>query len=361
MTVRRQGFLDEVKKMICNLSRIFTLSTLLLLQSIEPVPALEPDSNDTYTRIVDGGSGLCTVTSIPGPHFLVYDAGHWWGSECIDAVREILGSNFIIDLMVISHTDADHLGQAADILAEYDVRRIIRVGQERTTNSWRRWNDAVAEETESGASVLNLQSAPLVPGTEILLGEATVTLVAGWPMWTEPGPNASEKLNAVSIVIRLEYAGGSILFTGDTIGKRKSDPNTACKDAEKAMVDNIVAAPLKSDVLLAPHHGGDNGSSACFIQEVDPNFVVFSAGHSHDHPTADAAGRYLAHGVLLSNMFRTDLGDDESANDTANTEREWDHGRIPGCSDRRGDEDVDIVLRASGAVEVAYRNAFGGC
>jgi len=127
------------------------------------------------------------------------------------------------------------------------------------------------------------------------------------------------------------------------------------------MVDNAAAVPLKSDVLLAPHHGGDNGSSACFIQAVDPKFVVFSAGHSHDHPTADAAGRYLAHGVPLANMFRTDLGDDESANDTANTEREWDHGRIPGCSDQRGDEDVDIVIRADGTAEVEYRHASGGC
>ncbi len=338
-----------------------TLATLLLLQAPAPAAALNPGPDDAYIRVVDGGSGLCTITSVPGPHFMIFDAGHWQGSQCINAVREILGSNTTIDLMVISHTDADHLGQAHDILAEYFVRRIIRVGQERTTASWRHWNDAVAEETKTGASVMNLQSMPLVPGTEIPLGEATVTLVAGWPKWTEPGPTASEKLNVVSIVARLEYAGGSVLFTGDTVGKRKEDPDTACKDAEKAMVDNAAAVPLKSDVLLAPHHGGDNGSSACFIQAVDPRFVVFSAGHSHDHPTADAAGRYLAHGVPLANMFRTDLGDDESANDTANTEREWDHGRIPGCSDQRGDDDVDIVIRAGGMVEVEYRHVSGGC
>jgi len=38
-----------------------------------------------------------------------------------------------------------------------------------------------------------------------------------------------------------------------------------------------------------------------------------------------------------------------------------DNGRILGCSDRRGDDDVDIVLRSNGEVEVAYRNPVGSC
>jgi competence protein ComEC len=171
-------------------------------------------------------------------------------------VREILGTNTRIDLMVVNHTDADHLGQADDILGQYDVRRIIRTGQERDTANWRRWRDAVAEETKTGASVMNLQSIDLVPGTEIVLGDATVTLVAGWGEWTEPGPDASERRNAVSVVLRLEYRGGSVLFPGDTVGRRRDDHDSVCKDAERRMVDNAANVPLESDVLIAPHHGG---------------------------------------------------------------------------------------------------------
>jgi hypothetical protein len=64
--------------------------------------------------------------------------------------------------------------------------------------------------------------------------------------------------------------------TADTVGRRLGDDDTACKDAEKVMVDrhNAGQAPLASDVLVAPHHGGNNGSSACFIQAVAPQFVV---------------------------------------------------------------------------------------
>ncbi len=70
-------------------------------------------------RVVDVGPGLCTMTEVPGPgsrsHYMVYDAGHWLGDRCIDAAREIVDGQ-VIDLLVISHYDSDHLGDAADIL-----------------------------------------------------------------------------------------------------------------------------------------------------------------------------------------------------------------------------------------------------
>lgn len=197
----------------------------------------------------------------------------------------------------------------------------------------------------------------LVPSTKINLGEAVVTLVFGLPQWNEPGPDSAEKRNAISIVARLDYRGGSILFTGDTVGRRKSDPNTACKDAEKLMVDNHNAGivSLKADAMTAPHHGGNNGSSKCFIEAVDPEFVIFSAGHDHEHPTKGAAERYISHGVPTSNLFRTDRGDDEPGT------FEWKEGAISGCSDGRGDDDVEIVIRSDGTVEVDYRQPQSGC
>ena len=42
-------------------------------------------------------------------------------------------------------------------------------------------------------------------------------------------------------------------------------------------------APMSSFVLIAPHHGADNASSTCFIRAVDPHWVIFPAGHAHEH------------------------------------------------------------------------------
>ena len=215
-------------------------------------------------------------------------------------------------------------------------------------------NDAVAQQVRSGASVMNLQTVNLTTGEQIVLGDAVVTLVAGWGEWDGNGLSTSEERNVISIVVRLEYAGHSILYGGDTVGRRIGDPDNACKDAELFMVDNVQDVPLDSDVMIAPHHGADNGSSQCFIEAVDPDFVIFSAGHQHRHPRAATAERYQNHGIQLSNIYRTDLGDDEGGS-------EWSRGRVADCVDSRGDDDVEIILPSSGSVQVAYRGDGTAC
>src|SRR5687767_6377211 len=67
--------------------------------------ALDVDPDDVYIRIVDVGPGLCAVIRAPGGHFMVYDAGHWVGQHCIQAVRDLVTTDGI-DLLVISHSDA---------------------------------------------------------------------------------------------------------------------------------------------------------------------------------------------------------------------------------------------------------------
>ena len=97
-----------------------------------------------------------------------------------------------------------------------------------------------------------------------------------------PRQNAATR----SIVVRIDYKGRSVLFTGDRVGKRLTDDDGACKDAEKVMVDRHTGGEvsIKADVLVASHHGGNNGSAACFIQAIDPQFVIFASRSAHQHP-----------------------------------------------------------------------------
>jgi beta-lactamase superfamily II metal-dependent hydrolase len=173
----------------------------------EPIvsAALTAHPEDGYTRVVDVGSGLCVVIRAPGDHFMVYDAGHG-GQHCISAVTELVNTQ-TIDLSRNSHSDADHLGDAARILEESAVQLTLLAGAPRGTAVWNRLITALAAEVTEGGSVHNLQSVPLVPGRTIPLGEATVTLIAGWKEWTGAGPTASERRNAISVVVRLDRPG----------------------------------------------------------------------------------------------------------------------------------------------------------
>lgn len=318
--------------------------------------AVPPDS--LHLRVVDVGAGLCTVTRAPDDRYMIYDAGHWQRDRCVRAARELIPDDRV-DLMVLSHSDADHLGDADEILSEFRVRRVVHTGDERGTVTYQETMDSLAAAVRhEGTSVRNLASHPLEPGERMSLGEATVTLVAGWHEWDRSSLSAAERHNAISIVVRIDYGGGSILYSGDTVGRRIGDPADACKDAEAVMVENHRngRAPLASDVLIAPHHGADNGSAGCFVDAVDPRWVVFPAGHDHGHPRRGAAERYQDEGLASDRLLRTDRGDDES-----DEPREWDEGSITGCRDRPGDDDVDVVIRDDGTVRVEYVDEGEGC
>ena len=337
---------------------LFALAALLPAAPARAAVTVGP--NDLYVRIVDNGPGLCAIVQTPGPHFMVYDTGHWQqGHACVNAAESIIGEN-VIDLLVVSHSDGDHVADGDDILDDFRVRQIISTGFRRDdTAGWRQLNDAIGDEAKQDATVINLQTTSLVPGTKLQIGPATLTLVFGLGRWTASSLETSEMRNVISIVTRLEYQGRAVLFTGDAVGRRRGSASSSCEDAERMMVDrhNLTGSDrvaISADVLIAPHHGADNASAECFIQAVDPTFVIFPAGHAFSHPRAATAQRYVSHGVPLSNFFRTDRGDDEGAD-------EWSQGRISGCSDRRGDDDVEIVIRGSGAVVVEYRNPQSGC
>ena len=177
-----------------------------------------------------------------------------------------------------------------------------------------------------------------------------MTMVLGYhkvpPNWNLT--SSSEIRNAGSIVVRLQYRGKSILFCGDTVGRHIGDDVDALIAAEREMVENAAVIPIDSDVIIAPHHGADNGSSSAFIEAVSPEYVIFSAGHKHRHPRTETAQRYRRFGVTLSKMLRTDRGDDEGSN-------EWGAGRVEGHNDPRGDDDIDILIGPDGSIKVEYK------
>ena len=305
----------------------------------ESVP---PSPEEALIRFVDVGPGLCVVGRFPDGQDLLYDAGHWVGSNCLNAVREIV-TDSVIDLIVISHSDSDHLGELDEILDEFDAGIILHTGYERTTDAWRNANSAMQAQQARGATIINLAETPMQPGEVIGLGQADGVFIAGWHEWDEalsdPGfsPEGAELRNVISIVLRIEFAGRRLLLTGDTIGRRLDDDLNACRDAQGVMVDRHPVVSLDADILLSAHHGGDNGDAACFIEAVSPQDIIISAGHAHRHPRGSTIDRYLGFGMTAEHIYRTDRGDDEGPG-------EWSLGRIDGCSDRRGDDAIELVI-----------------
>ncbi len=321
---------------------------------------------EAYIRVVDVGNGLCVIARAPSGETLLYDAGHS-GTFCPEAVQEIAG-NRPIDMMVISHSDSDHISDGRAILQAHGARLILHPEDDRSGQMLGQLREEIARQAAAGSIVRSMKSNPPSFGETFELGDARVRFVAGWRDGAQtaragdPALPDSDRRNALSLVVRFEYGGHSVLLTGDTIGRRRVEPvlgNRACRNAERMM--RYGSVPIDSDVLVGQHHGGNNSTSNCFIRAVSPVWVVFSAGRGHGHPTQAVADRLTAsgpHRVPPERILRTDRGDDE-----ANEPGHWDYDSFVGCEDRAGDDDVEIFLpaQADQAVRVSYRVASTGC
>lgn len=168
---------------------------------------------EVRARVVDVGAGLCVVIE-SGDHVVLYDAGHWTGTRCKAAVDAVMTTTTKkIDLVVFSHSDGDHVGNGAAILGAYAVDRVLHTGYRVGTTS-EAYTTTLAAIDASGATDLNLQKSAILPGATFEFGGMFVTFIAGWGS----PPNEwglsenSHKNNAVSVVVRVVYAGKSILL-----------------------------------------------------------------------------------------------------------------------------------------------------
>ncbi len=318
--------------------------------------ALERGEDDVLVRVIDSGVGLCCVVHMPGDKFMIYDAGDYAGGGklAFEKVKEVVPYKKYkeIELLVLSHSDADHLGAANEICDKYWVKRILRAGRRRDSDAWVAAARAIhMEEKVEGSVDINLKDDEYPMGATYRFGDVFVTMVCGFhkPPKAWGTLDTSKERNAGSIVIRMLFNDKSILFCGDAVGRFEGDDPNMVRATERFMLDNADVITIDSDVIIAPHHGADNASSNLFIQQVSPQYVIFSAGHRHRHPRSKAAKRYIGNGVSINKMFRTDLGDDEGAD-------EWAHGREDGHKDKAGDDDIDILIRLDGTIEVEYVN-----
>ena len=325
-------------------------------------------------RVVDVGPGLCTLIRLPNGKYVVYDTGHkqWTGQMPLQQISSFIPKGSEIEMMVLSHNHADHMGGAAQVIKNYTVKKVVwpgyyepAVSEQGPTSMNQRFLKALAEAPYPIEEVnLFERDSVITPGTTVKIAGADFIFLCGFgkPMdsWLEDLKGTGmkgERINSVSIVMKLVYSGNSVLFCGDAVGRDRGGPEDQLIATESFLLEKAKQY-LKSTIVISPHHGADNGNSTAFVNAVAPQRVVFSAGHEYNHPTTNAANRFLKF-VEAAHIFRTDRGDDER--EDGETDYEWSHTRIAGCIDELGDDDIHITLHANGKYNIEYVNAEDPC
>jgi competence protein ComEC len=188
-----------------------------------------------------------------------------------------------LDMVVLTHPDADHLGGLVEVLRRFRVQAVVSANISDGSALFRSWQTAV--ESVPGRLL------PAAPGQRISLGDEVSLSVLS------PDPNliaGSGELNSKSVVIRLAMGDVSFLLTGDL------DTET-----ERKLI--MQEASLGSSVLKVGHHGSATSTSDVFLAVVGPRAAVISVGkaNTYGHPNQEVLSR-LTQKLGVENVYRTD-------------------------------------------------------
>lgn len=205
------------------------------------------------------------------------------GRDPLGAVRELDGAlpfwDRSLDLLLVTHPDADHIGGLQSVIERYEVDTIAEVPTEHASTVYAAWRRSLDERDD----VVVLTASSIIALDD---GITLEVLSAGRPF-----PDAS--INDASVVTVLRYGGFSMLLTGDI---------TAV--TERRLL--VSGQDLRATVLKVPHHGSDTSSTRAFLEAVDPEIAIVQVGadNSFGHPTDDVMAR-IGELVHAENTFVT--------------------------------------------------------
>ncbi len=265
--------------------RLRWLALPLMLPLLAPAVG-RPAPGEFELMAVDIGQGTAVLLRTR-THTLLYDTGPMYsaesdaGSRVLVPLLRALGQQRL-NLVMLSHRDMDHVGGAAAVLAAVPV--------------------------DAGSS-------SLAPDNPLRASMPVHRRCEAGQRWHWDGvqfevlhPVASDydrpaPPNAMSCVLRVVSASGvSALLTGDIEAAQEA---ALLARAAAAVPQNpttpMAPHPLRSDFLLAPHHGSRTSSTAPFLDAVAPRVAVFQAAYRsrYGHPAPDVLARYAERGITI--------------------------------------------------------------
>ncbi|WP_414451914.1 ComEC/Rec2 family competence protein [Burkholderia sp. 22PA0099] len=238
-----------------------------------------PPAGAARLTMLDVGQGTSVLVET-AHHRLLFDAGP--GEESTRAGERVvvpfLRARGIdkLDVLMISHADADHAGGAPAVLAALPVAQLAG-GLPPGNRLWRQAKDAGVADRLVCAAGQHWQW----DGVRFAV------------LWPQGGVRAGSA-NAQSCVLHVSAVRHAALLTGD-IDTR----------VERVLLAGDRAA-LAADVLVVPHHGSRTSSSEPFVDAVGPRTAWFPLGYAnrfrHPHPTVWA--RFAERGIPLARSDR---------------------------------------------------------
>ncbi len=235
-----------------------------------------------HTYFLDVGQGDSIFVKTPDGKQILIDGGP--NNMVIQKLGEVMPFyDRDIDVLVITHTDSDHITGLVEVLERYDFNLIIR-------------SNILCEKTlclalEEKIDEEDTQVWFVDSGDVLDLGHGAYLDIL-YPLNDEP---YNGKPNNNSVVAKLVYGENSLLLTGD---------------AEKKVETMLFysGADVSARFLKVAHHGSKTSTTDKFLKAVSPLFAFIEVGDNYyGHPSEDILTRLENKGVKY---YRTDRDGD---------------------------------------------------
>ncbi|MCQ6276578.1 MBL fold metallo-hydrolase [Bacillus sp. V3B] len=234
----------------------------------------EPNAgHEMKVHYIDVGQADSTLIQYSGDgeeYTILIDAGNFNSTN----VSSYLQSQNInqIDIAIGTHPDADHIGQLDQVVNTFDVDEVWLSGNASTSQTF--------QDVLSAIDSKGIEYHEPRMGEEYDIGPLEVEIL--YPRVI------TGKSNEESISLKMTYGNVRFVFTGD-----------AAQENELEMVNS--GSDLKAEILHLGHHGSNTSTNQVFLNAVNPEVAIYSAGedNQYGHPHAEVVNLVRNSGIKL--------------------------------------------------------------
>jgi competence protein ComEC len=325
-------------------------------------------------HLIDVGTGLSVF--VDGPGFaLLYDAGSnddkalGTGNRVLSYIRHARPDLTTLDHVILSHPHEDHVALLPEIVMAYQVRNVWDSGRDYKNCQYHAFLRVVRDkripyhdaDALTGPHVAHVPPAVCSgrhqPAEDIVVAHAA-HIAIGTPIPLGPGAHMTflhadsspdvQNANENSLVMALDVGRSRVLFMGDAQAGERADPSVLPDPrwSEGKLLD-CCAAQLRSDVLVAGHHGSETSSRTKTLDAIGAYVFLVSSGpfkySGRQLPDREVIDEFKRRGTV----YRTDA--DDAACRSAAAKIGPDNDNKPG-----GCDNVVVTIDAAGHIRAAY-------
>ena len=314
---------------------------------------------DLRVHFIDCGQADACYIEFPDGKSMLIDTGDR-SSDSYGNVIEYLDDQGVqtLDWLILTHSDADHIGGATHVLEEYEVKTIYRPHQAcapeegddgatdtayegseedgtgfyaeiadnniKTTATYQKAIAAAYAETytENGRSV-PAEVYVTNPFNERINHIAGESFEYTFDFYSPVHVEDYDDSNDFSPVMVLSYEGRDFVLTGDAEKDNEADFVELVRNSDVGSYggryDKFIRNEFTADVIKMGHHGSSTSSGEDFLEIMTANeqkrpniFTIFSCGdgNSYGHPHKETLQRLMDMGFSAERIERTDLNGD---------------------------------------------------